>query len=567
MLGYVRYDPYQLDGDAVSYMDIASALLHGRWQDVVNGYWFPGYPALLALGKLISHADRMQELYVFYWVNYFIFLFSFAGTAFFVRSLLRFRARYTDGTSTSMDWAVPGPLLYLAAFSVVLFSWEQEFSPGKVRVDGLYAGLLLFAFGCLLRVVSVGGHASAVGTGLSLGLAYLVKSPGFVLAGMAFVVLAIYLLWTRPSIGHPKRKLFLVLLVFGAVVAPYITALSIQKGRLDWGDSARLNYAWMVAGAQPMHLLQDQLWRFGDATIALKHPDAEILSDPVVVYFPHFSRETYGAWFDPSYSSEGVAPVFRMRTQLSTFLHQSRNLLRFVIGHSVLLAFPAVALVYGVRVTESVPVKKMFGLLCIVFLLSCLMYMGVFFEDRYIAGQFWLAWTAVLGLMVVPSASTKVQAMIVSTAFFLAITVFLLGVIAVMRYREIEFLTQTYTGHYDPEEYHAALALHRDGAPADSEVTCFGSCGRTYYWARLASVHITSEIYDQRYRKDGEGDNAIWESLPNKPAIYAALRGVGSKGIVGLFDDPPPTDEGWQRLAGRYYWMPLTQAAGTRPAP
>lgn len=49
MLGYVRYDPYQIDGDAVSYMDIASAMLHGRWHDVVNGwqrpvghsYWMP----------------------------------------------------------------------------------------------------------------------------------------------------------------------------------------------------------------------------------------------------------------------------------------------------------------------------------------------------------------------------------------------------------------------------------------------------------------------------------------------------------------------------------------------
>jgi hypothetical protein len=58
MLGYVRYDLYQIDGDAVSYMDIASAMLHGRWHDVVNGLWNPGHPALLALGKLLTHADR-----------------------------------------------------------------------------------------------------------------------------------------------------------------------------------------------------------------------------------------------------------------------------------------------------------------------------------------------------------------------------------------------------------------------------------------------------------------------------------------------------------------------------
>ncbi|MGC1784368.1 MAG: hypothetical protein WA708_17730 [Acidobacteriaceae bacterium] len=54
MLGYVYYDPFQIDRDAVSYMDIGSAILHGRWHETVNGLWNPGYPALLALGKQAS---------------------------------------------------------------------------------------------------------------------------------------------------------------------------------------------------------------------------------------------------------------------------------------------------------------------------------------------------------------------------------------------------------------------------------------------------------------------------------------------------------------------------------
>lgn len=56
MLGYVRYDAYQIDGDAVTYMDIADLVAHGQWHKLINGLWNPGYPALLALGKLLTHA-------------------------------------------------------------------------------------------------------------------------------------------------------------------------------------------------------------------------------------------------------------------------------------------------------------------------------------------------------------------------------------------------------------------------------------------------------------------------------------------------------------------------------
>ncbi|MGH9617191.1 MAG: hypothetical protein ACRD28_10660 [Acidobacteriaceae bacterium] len=61
MLGYVRYDPYQLDGDAISYMDIASSLAHQRWHEAVNGLWNPGYPALLAIAEKFNHFGRMQD--------------------------------------------------------------------------------------------------------------------------------------------------------------------------------------------------------------------------------------------------------------------------------------------------------------------------------------------------------------------------------------------------------------------------------------------------------------------------------------------------------------------------
>ncbi|MGC9293589.1 MAG: hypothetical protein ACP5EP_12870, partial [Acidobacteriaceae bacterium] len=538
-------------------MDIASAMLHGRWHDVVNGLWNPGYPALLALGKLISHADRMHELQVFYWVNYCIFLASIACTAFFVRSLLHVRNLHTNETSTPIAWALPDPLLYIAAYSVVLFSWQQEFSFGKIRVDGLFAGLLLLAFAFLLRMTFTGSYASVVGMGLSLGLAYLVKSPGFVLAGMAFVVLAAFL-FMQHSVHHPKRKILLAMVVFAIVVSPYITALSIQKGRFDFGDSGKLNYAWHVSGTQPMHLLNNQLWRFGGASVHLKHPDIELLSDPVVVYIPHFPHATYGSWFDPSYPNDGVHPSFHLKEQLRSSLRQSRHMFRFTIIHSILLAFPIVILIYGMRAVRVVPLRLILILFCTVFIVSFIMYVGVHFEDRYVSGPFWIAWIAMMGLLVAPSDNVRGRYQTEGATILLAITVLMLGVKAITKARENAVMAGTYSGWYNAEIYEAAGKLAQYDVPSGSEVACFEACKGDHYWARLASVHVTSEIYDTRYMPDEESPNEIWDNLPNKPAVYAALRGVGAKGIVGLFDDPPAPRANWA-AAGRTL---LLDAAG-----
>ena len=321
MLGYVQYDPYQIDGDAVSYMDIASSILHGRWREIVNGLWNPGYPALLALGKLFTHADRMHELQVFYCINYFIFLTSIACATFFVQALLVLRLASIRELNDRPAWVLSDRLVYLAAYSIIFFSWVHEFSPGKIRVDGLFASLLLLAFGFLLRMAYLPTIAPAIGMGLCFGLAYLVKSPGLIIAVFTFSLLLIVQI-LQPRFFAKQWRILIAGLIFAAVAGPYIVALSIQKGRVDFGDSGSLNYAWYVSGTQPVHLLNRQTTRFGNSRVNLKHPDTQMMSDPIVVYFPHFPNATYGTWFDPSYFNEGVTPHFSLRAQVRLTMEQ-----------------------------------------------------------------------------------------------------------------------------------------------------------------------------------------------------------------------------------------------------
>ena len=82
--GYARWDPYQIDGDAVSYMYIADLIRTHAWAGVVNGYWHPLYPALLAVGHGVFRATRFDELQAYYFVNFAVFLLQLVAVVWFV---------------------------------------------------------------------------------------------------------------------------------------------------------------------------------------------------------------------------------------------------------------------------------------------------------------------------------------------------------------------------------------------------------------------------------------------------------------------------------------------------
>ncbi len=89
----MRYDPYAIDGDAVSYMDIADLMHAHQWAGVVNGYWHPLYPAMLLLGQTVLHPTRATELGAYYRVNYFLFLLQVVAVLTFTTAVCRLRDR------------------------------------------------------------------------------------------------------------------------------------------------------------------------------------------------------------------------------------------------------------------------------------------------------------------------------------------------------------------------------------------------------------------------------------------------------------------------------------------
>lgn len=559
VLGLAQFDPYQVDGDAVSYMDIAGSIVHGRWKEIVNGLWNPGYPAVLALGKIVAQPNRMHALELVYRTNFCIFLFSIFCTWFFVGSVLRVREGGKLPTEV-YHWALSARLLYLVSYATVCLSWMNEFSPGKVRVDGLFASLLLLAFAFLLRGLVEPRFIFDVGFGFALGAAYLVKSPGFVIALFTFVLVAIYASIHRQFKYRPRR-LLISALIYIAVAGPYITALSLQKGRFDFGDSGRLNYAWLVDGTQPQHLLNGQPARFGAASVLLKHPAIEILRHPIVLYFPHFPHATYGPWFDPSYFNEGVHPHIYLARQLRLTVQQLRRLLFFLVIHALPIAFLVFSLVCGAKTRSMGITRGALWLLYLVLLFSIAMYLSVHFLDRYVGGQFWLAWIATAGFLIVNDSQKKY--MMQGAAVFLAVAVLLMGLQSVIKDRQSVILNGLGHGWYNPAEYETVAVLRAHGILPGDAVACFRACNHGSYWAYLAGVHVNSEIYDPAFMSDAKSGNEIWSNLPAKQQVFQALSAIGAKALVGYFEDMPPSGEKWTKAAGGYYIisLPLNSAS------
>lgn len=554
MLGYVQYDPYQIDGDAVSYMDIASSILHGRWHEIVNGLWNPGYPALLALGKLLTHAGRMQELYVFYWVNYCIFLGSIACTWFFIQSILQARSLFSTKHS-EIEWTFSASQIFLIGYATVFLSWQNEFSLGKIRVDGLFASLLLLAFGFLFRAVFTPSLLFDVGVGCSLGLAYLVKSPGFVLAAGIFFLLATYKI-VAPETKYRRWRIGISIVAFSLVSDPYITALSMQKGRFDVGDSARLNYAWYVSGTEPEHLLNNQHSRFGDAAVNLQHSEIQMPSSPIVMYFPHFQHATYGPWFDPSYFNEGVKPRFNLLAQLQLTIQQSRHLFLFTVIHADVLALLAFCIVCGMQAGRALCLRWILVMIYVILLFSIAMYLCVHFLDRYIAGQFWAACIATFAILTYNK--SKHTSLLKGASAFFAIVIVLHGVQSVVELRQTALLSGVEYGWQRTTEFDTASKLLATGILPGDSVSCFRACNTGAYWARLAGIHVNSAIYDPLSMLDTDYGPKLWQGLPDKSKALQALRSVGDKALVGYFEGPPVARENWRHLAGDYYYLSLS---------
>ncbi len=567
-----KFDPYQVDGDAMAYMDIADLMRSHHWAGVVNAYWHPLYPACLALAQTLSHATRSNELHAYYALNFVIFLASVAAMLAFVSALDKLRKRMSPSPDQNDGIA---PLLGLNALrllgvALVVIASQRELSMGKIRPDLLLQTLMLAAFAMLLQSFATESLIFAPLMGLFFGLAYLTKSFAFVVALLTIALMVLFQAWLQRR--KPVRVVAaaaLALVVFAAVAGPYVAALSRQKHHFDFGDSGALNYAWYVSGTVKMHLEPWMTNSFGSATVHLLHPEQQLLAHPGIYSYRAEPWGTYPAWFDPTYFHERIVPIFNAKRLIHRDVRNLILSLRYVLNHPEALILLALLLVSGARFSFSDWRHKAYWLPPLALGLAIWIIYGlVNIEERYVTLAYLLIMLPLFATLQSPPPSTSSDTTIPwlrrSATAMVALLAFLtLG--ESLRIALDERRNQSSAGlpaaWYSPQIFGAAKALNALGVGSGDEIACMGTiaCLNDPYWMRLANVRVLTEVYNP----DAQHLLEEYEGLPNRQQVDNVLKAQGAKVLVAAFDPGEmtgrtPASQGWIRLGqSNLYALPL----------
>jgi hypothetical protein len=580
--GYALYDGYQIDGDAVSYMDIGDLIRAHNWHAIINGYWNPLYPALLALGHTLFHATRYTELHAYYIVNFGIFLLEMLAVVAFTDALVQLRELREAATAPlhPLPFLLDRYALRYLGIAILVISTQRELSMGKVRPDALLLAFLLFALAALLRHLATARLRYAALMGFALGLAYLTKSFAFLFTLLCVIALVAFrLFWQRHAPARIVAAGLLVLICFSIVAGPYIAALSRQKSRFDFGDSGNLNYVWFVAGTEKMHLQQDEPSLFGAADVHLIHPDKQLLKSPPIFSYKQLPYGTYPDWFDASFFNERIKAHMNPHLQIVVIGQCLMRILRYMCNHPEAWVLLVLLLFAGARLHPAwQPSANAFWLVPILIGIAVLgIYAIVNVEDRYLSAAFLILLLPLFTAMRISSAAQSSATQTIATRTAATAAVLLLALLAVgesarmvgeLR-RNLKVL-QYPGGWYDPNIYGAAHALNDLGVGPGDTVACIGdmACLDTHHWARLAGVRILTEIY-----KPAEFPlYSFLTTMPNRDQVYDVARREGAKVLVGYFEPglmtgTTPASASWHQLGGTpFYALPLNLPAQITPA-
>ena len=565
--GFTLYGPFEVDGDGIAYMDIADCLRAHNWAGAVNGYWHPMYPALFAAGHRLFHATLRNEAHAYFLVNFVICLLAIVAVTFLADSLASLR--------DALELAEPPASLLLDRYAlryigiaVLLFATHREFSLGIMRPDLLLGVFLLCAVAALLRYFANGRTRYAALMGLSLGCAFLTKSFAFAFtcACLATLVLCSLLLWKR----KPGRVLLAgaaALACFAAVAGPYITALSHQKGRLDFGDSGALNYAWYVSHTSRVHLEPYMTSQFGSATVQLKHPQPELLRDPQILSYAGMPHGTNPDWFDPSYWYDGVHPRFNLGLAVSRFKRNIALTIRYQWNHSEGLVLLALLLALGARPrlrrASAGPANPFWIPPVALAGITWLIYAAVNVEERYVTFAFLLLLLAVFAALRHPPGDSVAK----HAPEYPGLLALLLALVAASTSLRLALEDRHYIaldhlpgGWYSVSMHDVADALTELGVHPGDAVACAGTsaCIGQFYWARLGGLRILTEISAPRVLA-----YPFFRDLQNRDQVIAILRAQGAKVLVVDFENArvstsDPFFAQWHQLGGTsFYALPL----------
>jgi hypothetical protein len=525
-----------MNPDGISYIEIGWAVARSGLHKLVNGYWSPLYPFVLSLVFRYLHPSPQWEFTAVHLLNFGMYLASLAAFELFLDGLLTSLAAANDLSEKSIFVESET----LRVWGYVFFLWASYFwlGPAWVTPDLCVSVLAFLAMAVLLRIRRRGGKRTILAVlGGLLGLGYLAKAAMFPLS-FVFLFSAFFL--SRRAGASLPAATFRTLLaagVFAVFAGPFILSLSSQKGRLTFGDSARINYLEYVDGGTLwIH------WRGEpEGTGTPLHPTRKVFSDPDIYEFSSSLPASYAPWYDPSYWYDGARPHFLWKGQaLALFRAANMYLKIFSKGGALWVGLAVVLwLLYRKMVAlDDSDTSERLVLLPLVAPLA--MYALVHVEFRFIAP---------FGLMLLIRALSKLRVVAGTQPPLLkrSLMAVTLAPALAMVWPVAHDLKDVFTNRsYEPWE--VAVGLHEMGIPVGTELASIGT-GLSAYWAHLAGVKIIAEISEK------DQANFLAADPVKKTEALRKFLELGAKTVVTQNAAVAQSMDGWQEIGQTHYYV------------
>ena len=507
--------------DAIAYLDIGDAYLRGEWNVAINGYWSPLYSWLLGLTLAVLKPSAYWEFFVVKLVNFLIYIFALICFEFFLRELIfYYNTKIGEGSTKSSfrisewSWVVLGYILFLWS----ALKWTTLYSDTP---DMCTAALLYLTSAIVLHI-----HTQAASwfifimLGATLGFAYLSKAAMFPIS-LAFLAVSAF------SVGkfrHALPRVLVALLVFTIVTAPFMTALSTTKGRLTFGDTGKLNYAWLVTrGVQGWRYWQGEETGWGTP----KHPPRKIFDNPKILEFATPVGGTYPLWHDASYWYEGLKLKFNLIRQIEViakniFFYYEHFLGSLIFGYLILICVDGKFWSSVKDLTGNwlllIPAAAGLGAYAI----------GTNMQEAFIESQSSLRYIAPFIVLLFAGVflSVRLPNSQESKRLIAGMTIAISVLIGSEFFEQASndlWTILNRPGHH--LQWKVANRLHQLGIEPGDKVAILGDyISPHYHWARLARVKIVAEILDER---------SFWEKdAVTRSEILKRIEQTGARVIV-----------------------------------
>ena len=543
--------------DGLSYLDIADAYRRHDWATAINAYWSPLYSWVLALGLGILKPSSYWLFPAIQLINFLISLFALLCFDFLWSGQGEHLRKMTRESEDSQLIVFPRWTWMAVGYTLFIWTITRAIPASEVGADMLVAAIVFLVCGLIARIrAGSTGFGFFALLGFVLGFGYLAKGVMFPLAlvfmGVAFLAVG--------NIRKGTLRTLVALIVFLAVSAPFIGAISRSKGRFTIGDTGKINYAWGVNRSAPFFN-----WQGGDPTAGTpKHPTRKLLSAPALYEFATPIGGTYPPHYDPSYWNEGIKPHFDVKQQIRTIitgLYACYD--AFIVPQSGFIAGVIILLLLGGNRTEVLTRVLKNWHLWLPALVGLGVYILITVTPRNVASFMLLLWVALLSGIRLPDTqvSKRLLAFVTGTVIFLLS----LNIAQTLGTRIYEWRERSTNGNWLVAEEMSRLGIR----PGD-RIASLGSAYNEYF-ARVAGVKIVAEIPSSDVGMFWAGDSHL------KSEVFATFVKTSARAVVtwetpsavlktewqktGSSPANAAPDKTWQELGDSGYYLHLLTPA------